>query len=376
VYINDTLVKTVADPCDEPSVFFEVLNEDDAQAGAFEAPNIWRVPTAKSLCDLLGDVEPSGAQTQILDCVTEATEDALQTILCPAPVHNLVYFEASGTYTPPAGIKEAIVYAQAPGGGGGGGRSVSTGGTATGGGQGGSGARAVRRLLPSDLTGPVAVTIGAPGAGGAGGSGSFGLPGGQGGNVSFGSLVVAAGGVGGQGGEASIANPTNTALSTLCTPIGAPWSRSGANGTGHASSTQVNGVEGSADGVATVPRGGSGGGRVTSGTPFIGGDGGGIFNNSALVPGGNGASTAGSDGSPGADNVKVDYLALWTDLVPTIGAGTGGGGGAYRSNGNGGNGGAGGKGTGGAGGGGCINTATGGSGAAGGGGFITILEIL
>jgi hypothetical protein len=81
VYINDTLVKTVADPCDEPSVFFEVLNEDDAQAGAFEAPNIWRVPTAKSLCDLLGDVEPGDAQTQILDCVTEATEDALREIL-------------------------------------------------------------------------------------------------------------------------------------------------------------------------------------------------------------------------------------------------------------------------------------------------------
>jgi hypothetical protein len=81
VYINDTLVKTVADPCDEPSVFFEVLNEDDAQAGAFEAPNIWRVPTAKSLCDLLGDVEPADAQTQILDCVTEATEDALREIL-------------------------------------------------------------------------------------------------------------------------------------------------------------------------------------------------------------------------------------------------------------------------------------------------------
>jgi hypothetical protein len=107
VYINDTLVKTVADPCDEPSVFFEVLNEDNEQVGTFNTPDKWVVPTAKSLCalvteataeevvicvkssgkandvrcSLLGDVEPSGAQTQILDCVTTGTQDALREIL-------------------------------------------------------------------------------------------------------------------------------------------------------------------------------------------------------------------------------------------------------------------------------------------------------
>jgi hypothetical protein len=35
------------------------------------------------LCDLLGDVEPENAQTQILDCVTEETEEAIRVILSP-----------------------------------------------------------------------------------------------------------------------------------------------------------------------------------------------------------------------------------------------------------------------------------------------------
>jgi hypothetical protein len=109
IFINDTLVGTVADPCVKPTSEWEVRDEANTQVGVFEAPNIWRVPTAESLCslvtsstteevvtciissgkrdavrcDLLGDVEPENAQTQILDCVTEATEEAIRVILSP-----------------------------------------------------------------------------------------------------------------------------------------------------------------------------------------------------------------------------------------------------------------------------------------------------
>jgi hypothetical protein len=294
--------------------------------------------------------------------------------LVPDIPDTLVEFTAGGTYTPPAGLREIVVFAQAPGGGGGGGRSNSTGGSATGGGAGGSGSFVIRRIPASSLGGPVTVTIDAPGTGGAGGTNSNGSPGTTGGDASFGSLVIAKGGAGGQGGAPSSVTPTQTALASACTPAFRPWASNGANATAQASTATLAGANGSEGAAGIAGTGGRGGGRVTSGTPFVGGDGGGVYNNSMLTAGAAGASTAGANGSNGADDVKLDYMALHTTLTPTIGHGTGGGGGAYNGAGNGGNGGTGGKGTGGAGGGGSINTATGGTGASGGAGFVVVLE--
>ena len=289
------------------------------------------------------------------------------------PSENIVEFTASGTYTKPVGLVELVVFAQAPGGGGGAGRSTSTGGTAGGGGYGGSGAFVVARIPAASIAATEAVTIGAPGSGGTGGINTNGGNGTAGGDVSFGSLVLAKGGGFGRGGN----NPTpqSSGASALdCVPIGGSWSRNGYSPRAGTTVT-VPGLVGSI-GSAAAGTGGNGGLRVTTGTPEVGGDGGGVYQAQALVAGGAGATTDGANGSNGSNNVKLDYMANFTDLVPTIGHGTAGGGGAYGLTTTGGNGGAGGYGTGGAGGGGALSAFAGGAGANGGGGFLVVLEII
>jgi hypothetical protein len=411
--INGDPFATVADPCDDPTLSIQVRQStgstqvgsqqgsywriDDSEISingtvvadvmAEDSLNIpvvqggspvgswngtqWVVPPCDTLCDLLGDVLPADVQDDILDCVTEATEDAIAAILCAVPADNIVEYTESGTYTKPAGLREIIVAVMGPGGGGGAGRSTSTGGTAGGGGYGGSGAFVIHRIDAALVPSSVSVTVGAGGAGGTGGVNANGGNGGDAGDSSFDTLAIAKGGGGGRGGN----NPVTqgpTALGIDCTPIGGSWSRNGyAARAGIA--TTVSGLGGSS-GTAMAPTGGNGGLRVTTATPLDGGEGGGIYEAQALVPGGAGASSAGANGSNGADDVKLDYLANFTDLIPTIGPGTAGGGGAYSSVSNGGNGGSGGKGTGGAGGGGAQASFSGGNGANGGDGFVVILE--
>jgi hypothetical protein len=294
---------------------------------------------------------------------------------CPiAAADTLVEITASGTYTPPANLKEVVVFAFAGAGGGGGGRSTSTANVATGGGAGGAGAYVIQTISAGSLGGPVTVTIGAGGSGGAGATNGTGSDGGNGGDTSFGAFVIAKGGVGGQGGQTTTTTPTNTALALNCTPLGSPWARNGTGGTGCSSSgTSMSGAVGSAGGSVGA-QGGRGGWRSLAAAATNGGDGGGIYQAQALVAGGAGASTAGAAGTNGADNVKLDYLALHTTLTPTIGPGTGGGGGAYGSASAGGAGGTSGKNAGGAGGGAAINTQTSGAGSAGGAGFVVVLE--
>ncbi len=111
-------------------------------------------------------------------------------------------FDASGTYTPTAGM----VYAQIEivgGGGGGGGASVTVGGgqIATGGG-GGGGEYAIGIFDAATIGASQAVTIGAAGAGGAAGNNA----GSAGGNTSVGALISANGGAGGSGGPPTIGN--------------------------------------------------------------------------------------------------------------------------------------------------------------------------
>lgn len=92
-------------------------------------------------------------------------------------------FTASGTWTKPAGVSQAIV--TVIGGGGGGGNDLSGGG-------GGGGAQ---KLITSGLGATETVTIGAAGAGGASGS--------AGGTSSFGAHCSATGGNGGSGSTAA-----------------------------------------------------------------------------------------------------------------------------------------------------------------------------
>lgn len=95
-------------------------------------------------------------------------------------------FNASGTWTKPAGI--ALVKVFVTGGGGGGGDGSTTNYVSAGGGGGGTAIKYVDVSAVSSLT----VTIGAAGAGGAGGG-----SGGNGGTSSFGALCSATGGTGG-----------------------------------------------------------------------------------------------------------------------------------------------------------------------------------
>lgn len=102
-------------------------------------------------------------------------------------------FTASGTYTPPAGLKFAIVEVQGAGGGGGAGSTVDG---ACGGG-GGGGGYALEKISAAAIGASKAVTIGAGGTVGATSAG------GTGGTTSFGALVSATGGAGGAEGTSA-----------------------------------------------------------------------------------------------------------------------------------------------------------------------------
>jgi len=179
-------------------------------------------------------------------------------------------FSASGTWSRPAGIRWALIFAVGGGGGGGGAAGAASSGSAGGGG--GGGGLAVSHLDVSALT-DVAVTIGAAGAAGA----STGSAGGAGGTTSFGADVVALGGGGGAGMAAGTAANTVTG---------------GAAGTTSAGQLGFAGVPGAVAlrvDAATVMAG-------TGGASFFGGGG------RAAVTNANGsAGTArGSGGSGGA----------------------------------------------------------------------------
>lgn len=107
---------------------------------------------------------------------------------------NLVTFETSGTYTPPANLLFAQVECQGAGGGGGG--AITAGGTAINAGAGGGAGEYCMSILSRATIGPSqTVSVGAAGAGGAAGTNS-GL---AGGNTSFGALIVSNGGTAGGG---------------------------------------------------------------------------------------------------------------------------------------------------------------------------------
>jgi len=107
---------------------------------------------------------------------------------------NVQKFTASGTYTPTANMKYAVIECVGSGGGGGGAASVISGGTVGGGG--GAGGYSRTYATAASVGASQTVTIGAIGAAGTAGNN----PGGNGGDVSVGTLCIAKGGSGGGGG--------------------------------------------------------------------------------------------------------------------------------------------------------------------------------
>ena len=88
ISINETEVLTVDDPCVEPTVNIEVVNEDDTQVGSLVGGQ-WVVPTAKSLCTLITEAETT---EEITDCIRSAGKrtDVQCNLMGTAEVANAV----------------------------------------------------------------------------------------------------------------------------------------------------------------------------------------------------------------------------------------------------------------------------------------------
>lgn len=129
---------------------------------------------------------------------TAGTWAALASKILPVPLlmarpFTIQVFTASGTYTKPTGLSQALVISTGGGGGGGGADVVTSGSAAAGGGA--AAGTCIEIFLAGEIGATETVTIGAAGAGGsiAGGNGT------AGGNTTFGSLHTATGGSLGSG---------------------------------------------------------------------------------------------------------------------------------------------------------------------------------
>ena len=230
----------------------------------------------------------------------------------------------SFTWTKPEGAKTVEVYIFGAGGGGGSGARRATTSLRGGGGGAGSGSVSVHRLLASELSSTVAITVGAGGNGGNGqntddGNGNNG---GLGGDTLFGNYR-GAGGIQGNGGSNTVGGSGGGGRNGVIYNIAL---LSGAGGTGASSTAPVAGINGA---IPLVGKGGGGGaGRAANLTTNAGGaNGGGMVSAGTAtsgvtiaVAGGLGGGLSGGDGGAGA-------------LYPLlIGCGTGGGGGSYITN--------------------------------------------
>lgn len=140
-------------------------------------------------------VQCAGGALQV--AVASESQHALQLEQAVGRLINIQTFTSSGTYTPAAGAKNALV--RCLGGGGAGGGTSGTGASqAASGGGGASGGYAESWITNPGIE---TVTIGA------GGTGAVGASGNGGGTSSFGSLVVVMGGQGGALGPASSVFP-------------------------------------------------------------------------------------------------------------------------------------------------------------------------
>lgn len=177
-------------------------------------------------------------------------------------------FTANGTWTRPAGLVYACVYAVGAGGGGGGGGGINTGlfptRSASGGAGGGGGGVSSCCYTCASLSASHCVIIGAGGAGGARAAtaGSNGTIGSVGGNSCFGALAIANGGSPGSGGcYCSVAcciilvSPgAGGAGTTYNGNVGGTGCiNPGAGGSSFAASTSTLGGAGGGSGCAAIP---------------------------------------------------------------------------------------------------------------------------
>ncbi len=188
-------------------------------------------------------------------------------------------FDASGTWTKPAGINKVVVHAVGGGGGGGGVKGVGA-SNAGGGGGGGSGGAAIKLIDVSAIASET-VTVGAGGGGGDGATPSIG---GTGGTSSFGAHCSATGGAGGINRNASVS---------------VTFSEGGLGGVGSGGNINTGGSDGGYGAGAVASAGQAVGG--TGGSSLLGGGGKSGNSGNAFGSGGGGGATTSSSNSDGAN---------------------------------------------------------------------------
>lgn len=149
--------------------------------------------------DVLDNGDLATLQTNLQNAIKEFSQNNVQS--------GLARFEASGSFTVPAGITTLYITGCAGGGGGGGGGGSEAGGYGGSGGGGGAGQSVVKKAITVTSGQSYAITVGAAGQGGVGGTnaGTNGQNGTSGGASSFGSLLTLNGGsAGGLGGGSQL----------------------------------------------------------------------------------------------------------------------------------------------------------------------------
>ena len=163
---------------------------------------------ASNIADDAVDIPQLGA-TGTADATTFLRGDNAWTAIASAGFNSCQFFDATDTWTKPAGVTKVIVFVTGGGGGSGGGDSN---------GRAGGGAATIIKTITSGLGATEAVTVGAGGT--AGGTGGGGSAGGAGGTTSFGSHCSAGGGPGGGGAYGQGSQTTSGAVANVDFSIG------------------------------------------------------------------------------------------------------------------------------------------------------------